>query len=100
MQRTREEYARLLSKEELDSISSKVVEQLDFLSKSPYAPTFYTYCDECPPSRRWKTHCITSIVEGTALCPSCWAKKRELELMEQAVQAKKPKLDLADFARV
>lgn len=75
-----------------------------------------TECTRCPgPSHlKCKQRCIVDMLNYEALCPSCWAEKRESELINEAI-LKKPQipfpvgelkhgslvpLDLEDFCRI
>ena len=106
-----------LSDEELIAIKEKVFLDVrriwgtDMVRQLPI-----TECTRCPgPSRsKIKQHCIVDMLNYEALCASCWAEKRESDLINEAI-LKKPNipfpvgelkngslvpLDLEDFCRI
>lgn len=94
----------LLTQEELDEIDKKVLDDVVSIweEDSAFSPLLWTYCSRCPGTSRQKlkTRCIGRMDTLETLCVQCWAKEHEQKLIEEAVRAKKPKLDVGDFARV
>lgn len=96
--------AKLLTPEELKGIEDRVYADVTRIwsSDKPYAPFTFDYCTTCPERRgpKHKTRCICNALTMETICASCWARKHEDELIKEAIEAKRPKLDIADFARV
>lgn len=106
-QATKTKYEEILTPDELRQVADTVKELLDRASRMKPSPfSYYGWCDHCPGSYTYKRMhlpkqpCIARPDTGEAICVSCWAKEKEKELLDRLVEAKKPKLDLADFARL
>lgn len=99
-------YEEILSADELLAIHNKVMENvLDIFDKQRKTGSlFLGYCSYChqdiPPKHRLREPVITSPIDFSCECASCYAKRREKEMLDEAVKAKKPKLDVNDFSRI
>ena len=101
---THQEILKNLSPEELKGIEERVYADVTRIwsSEKTYAPLTFDYCTACPERRglKHKTRCLCNALTMETICASCWARKREDELIKEAIEAKRPKLDIADFARL
>jgi hypothetical protein len=106
-----------LTDEELIAIKEKVFLDVRRIWGSDMADQLpITECTRClgPSHLKRKQRCIVDMMNYEALCPSCWAEKRESDLINEAI-LKKPQipfpvgelkngslvpLDLEDFCRI
>lgn len=107
----------IISDEERIAIKEKVFLDVRRIWGSDMADQLpITECTRCPgPSHlKRKQRCVVDMLNYEALCPSCWAEKRESDLINEAI-ATKPKfpfpvaelkngplvpLDLEDFCKL
>lgn len=106
-----------LSDEELIEIKEKVFMDVRRIWGSDMANQLpLTECTMCPGPRhlKRKQRCVVDIRNCEALCASCWAEKRESELINEAIVSKPNipfpvgelkngslvPLDLEDFCRI
>jgi hypothetical protein len=61
-----------------------------------------TKCTECEGSwgARPRVPCIIDAMACKAICRDCWTREKERELCEEYLDAHRPKLDVADFAKI
>lgn len=87
---------------ELRAIHDKVLRILDLIRLSPAGPLPLGYCDKCPGEGkfRFRQPCITFIDTRESLCAYHFVERRERELCKEYLEAHRPKLDLADFAKI
>lgn len=104
---TKIKYEEILTPDELRQVADTVNELLEKASRMKPSPfSYFGWCDRCPGDYAYKRMhlpkqpCIARMDTGEAICVSCWAKEKEKELLDRLVEAKKPKLDLEDFAKV
>jgi hypothetical protein len=100
-------YEEILTADELRKVHDTVdglLRKAASMKPSPFS--YYGWCDRCPGTYAYKRMhlpkqpCIARPDTGEAICAACWAKEKEKELLDRLVEAKKPKLDLEDFAKV
>ena len=91
-----------ISPHALSEIHDKVLRILDLVRLSPYEPLQLGYCDKCPGEGKFRTRqpCFTFIQTRESLCAYHFAERRERELRKEYLEAHRPKLDIADFARI
>lgn len=91
----------MLDEKTLQDIHDRVVKDVDKVWNSQWAPITLTHCTKCDPlAKGVKRRCITSIMSYDALCPDCWARQREAEIIKEVEDMRKPKLDVVDFAKI
>lgn len=87
----------VLTEEEFGQIHDEVVEAVKKVWSSKYAPLEYTYCSRCPDmlEPRMRQRCLCNMMTLEALCPACWAREREQELIKEAMErhVDKPSID-------
>ena len=87
----------VLTEEEFGQIHDEVLEAVKKVWSSKYAPLEYTYCSRCPDmlEPRMRQKCLCNMMTLEALCPACWAREREQELIKEAVERHldKPSID-------
>lgn len=99
-------YEEILTADELLAIHNKVMENVlnIFDKQRTTGSLFIGYCSYChqdiPQKHRLREPVITSPLDMSCECASCYARRREKELLDEAVKAKKPKLDVNDFSKV
>ena len=100
-------YEEILTPDELRQVADTVKELLEKAAGMKPSPfSYYGWSSRCPGTYAYKRMhmpkqpCIALVATGEAICVSCWAKEKEKELLDRLVEAKKPKLDLEDFARI
>lgn len=126
---TPQEVLENLSPDELKEIEDKVLKLVYEIWEGPdrrYYPTHYDYCTFCQDGRRIKTRVICNVMDLSCECASCFAKRREQQFIDEAIDRKKnvrngekpgepkpafictkpinktykPSFDLDDFARI
>lgn len=92
----------MLDEKTLEDIHKKVCGDIEKIWNNKWAPIENTYCTRCPGSivDKMKTRCITNVFTMESLCPECWARQREAEIIKEVEEMRKPKLDVADFAKI
>lgn len=98
-------YEEILTADELLAIRNKVMENvINIFDKRIHGSLSFGYCSYChqdiPQKHRLREPVITSHLDMYRECASCYAKRREKEMLDEAVKAKKPKLDINDFSKV
>lgn len=87
----------VLTEEEFGQIHDEIVEAVKKVWSSKYAPLEYTYCSRCPDmlEPRMRQRCLCNMMTLEALCPACWAREREQELIKEAMErhVDKPSID-------
>ena len=87
----------VLTEEEFGQIHDEVLEAVKKVWSSKYAPLEYTYCSRCPDmlEPRMRQRCLCNMMTLEALCPACWAREREQELIKEAMErhVDKPSID-------
>lgn len=94
-----------LSPEEWADIRDSVIAQVSRIWDRPgglLCPIHFDFCSHCDNDMRQRV--IVNMTDMSCECSSCYAKRRERELveelMDEKMKTKKPALDLADFARL
>lgn len=88
----------VLTEEEFGQIHDEVVEAVKKVWASKYAPLEYTYCSRCPDilEPRMRQRCLCNMMTLEALCPTCWAREREQELIKEAMKRHVDKPSISD----
>ena len=93
---THQEVLENLSPDELKEIEEKVIKLVYEVWEGPdrrYYPTQYDYCSFCqadlPYEHRVKTRVICNVMDLSCECASCFAKRREQQFIEEAIDRKK-----------
>ena len=102
---TDKEITETISPEEWADIDDKVMKQVSRIWDSTdiqLRTPLFDFCSYCDNPMRQRV--IVSALDLSCECSSCYAKRRERELieelMDEKMKAKKPALDIADFARL
>ena len=88
----------VLTEEEFGQIHDEVFEAVKKVWSSKYAPLEYTYCSRCPDmlEPRMRQRCLCNMMTLEALCPACWAREREQELIKEAMERHMDKPSISD----